>query len=136
MTPTIDCPTDQPKTYAQLLVQYQPQLITTEAENEAMLAVVDQLMQRERTPSEDQLFELLVALIEKFEQEYYPIPDATPLEMLQFFMDSNGTRQVDLVGVIGSEGVVSEIVHGKRQISKNAAKALGEYFNVSYKLFL
>lgn len=136
MTLTTDCSTDQPKTYAQLLVQYEPRPITTEAENEAMLAVVDRLMQRDRTPNEDQLFDLLLVLIEKFEQEHYPIPDATPLEMLQFFMESNGTRQADLVGVIGSEGVVSEIVHGKRQISRNAAKALGEYFNVSYRLFL
>jgi HTH-type transcriptional regulator / antitoxin HigA len=41
-----------------------------------------------------------------------------------------------LVGVIGSSGVVSEVINGKRSISKAQAKALGEYFKVSPSLFI
>ncbi|MDJ0688615.1 MAG: hypothetical protein QNJ41_08900 [Xenococcaceae cyanobacterium MO_188.B32] len=44
--------------------------------------------------------------------------------------------QADLVGVIGSSGVVSEVVNGKRSISKAQAKALREYFKVSPSLFI
>jgi HTH-type transcriptional regulator/antitoxin HigA len=51
-------------------------------------------------------------------------------------MESSGTRQADLVGIIGSSGVVSEVVNGKRAISKAQAKALGEYFNLSPSLFI
>ena len=51
-------------------------------------------------------------------------------------MESSGTRQIDLVGIIGSSGVVSEIVNGKRGISKAQAKALSEYFKVSSSLFI
>jgi HTH-type transcriptional regulator/antitoxin HigA len=40
------------------------------------------------------------------------------------------------VGVIGSSGVVSEVVNGKRMISKTQAKALGQYFNLSPSLFI
>jgi HTH-type transcriptional regulator / antitoxin HigA len=40
------------------------------------------------------------------------------------------------VGIIGSKGVVSEVVNGKRSISKAQAKALGEFFNVSPLLFI
>ncbi|MFP4411849.1 helix-turn-helix domain-containing protein, partial [Coleofasciculus sp.] len=47
-----------------------------------------------------------------------------------------GTRQADLVGVIGSSGVVSEVVNGKRFISKAQAKALGDYFQISPALFI
>ena len=51
-------------------------------------------------------------------------------------MEASSTRQSDLVGVIGSSGVVSEIVNGKRAISKAQAKALGEYYKVSPSLFI
>ena len=62
--------------------------------------------------------------------------ESAPYEILQHLMESSGTRQADLVGVIGSSGVVSEVVNGKRSISKAQAKALGEYFKVSSSLFI
>jgi HTH-type transcriptional regulator/antitoxin HigA len=51
-------------------------------------------------------------------------------------MEASDTRQADLVGIIGSSGVVSEVVNGKRSISKAQAKALGDYFKVSPSLFI
>jgi HTH-type transcriptional regulator / antitoxin HigA len=51
-------------------------------------------------------------------------------------MEAQGLKQIDLVKVIGSKGGVSEIVNGKRAISKSQAKALGEFFNVSPALFI
>ncbi|MEG4306995.1 hypothetical protein [Microcoleus sp. D3_18a_C4] len=51
-------------------------------------------------------------------------------------MESSGTCQADLVGIIGSSGVVSEVVNGKRAISKAQAKALGDYFKISRSLFI
>lgn len=78
----------------------------------------------------------MVTLIEAYETENYPMDEATPNEILQHLMESNGTRQADLVGVIGSSGVVSEVVNGKRSISKAQAKALGNYFKVSSSLFI
>ncbi|CCQ70249.1 hypothetical protein CWATWH0402_443, partial [Crocosphaera watsonii WH 0402] len=58
--------------YKQLLTQYQPKLIRTEAENEEALLVIEDLMNRpQRTPEEDELYELLVFLVEKFETEFY-----------------------------------------------------------------
>ena len=57
-----------PDKYIQLLVQYQPKLIKTEAENERALAIVEDLMHRQnRSLEENELYELLIALIEKFE---------------------------------------------------------------------
>jgi HTH-type transcriptional regulator / antitoxin HigA len=61
----------------------------------------------------------------------------TPHEFLQHLMDSKGIQQVDLVGVLSpSSGLISSIVNGKRQISKEQAKKLGEYFKVSPGLFI
>ncbi len=62
--------------------------------------------------------------------------ESTPHEILQHLMEASSTRQADLVGLIGSSGVVSEIVNGKRSISKAQAKALGDYFKVSSSLFI
>ncbi len=59
-----------------------------------------------------------------------------PHELLQHLMESSHTRKADLVGLISSRGVVSEVVNGKRAISKAQAKTLGEFFKVSPGLFI
>jgi HTH-type transcriptional regulator / antitoxin HigA len=56
--------------------------------------------------------------------------------MLQYLMESSGKKQSDLVGVITASGIVSEVVNGKRAISKSQAKKLGEIFKVSPSLFI
>jgi HTH-type transcriptional regulator / antitoxin HigA len=56
--------------------------------------------------------------------------------MLQYLLQTSGKKQADLVGVIGSSGVVSEVVNGKHSISKLQAKKLGELFQVSPSLFI
>ena len=64
--------TFNPEKYKELLFNYQPKIIRTETENEKALAIVEELMHRKnRTPEEEDLYELLITLIEKFEQEYY-----------------------------------------------------------------
>ncbi len=61
---------------------------------------------------------------------------ASPLEVLLHLMEKNEIKQADLVGKVGSSGVVSEIINGKRGISKAQAKALGEIFHVSPSVFI
>ncbi len=129
--------TFSPESYASLLAQYQPKVIETESDNDAAIALAEELEHRpNRTPEEDVLLELLVTLIEKFEEEHYPLPEADPQSMLLHLMEARELKQEDLIGVIGSRGVVSEVVNGKRSISKAQAKALGEFFHVSPALFL
>ena len=74
--------------------------------------------------------------IEKFEDEHYPIPPSTPQQVLLHLMEANRIKQENLIGVIGSRGVVSEVVNGKRSISKAQAKALAEFFSVDVGLFI
>ena len=54
--------------YGDLLAQHQPKVIETEAENEATITLAESLEHRQRTPEEDALLELLIILIEKFEE--------------------------------------------------------------------
>ena len=124
-------------TYSQLLVEFQPKVITTEAEYERNLEIVEKLMAcKNRTPEQTAILQLLVTLIEEFENKHYPIEQAPPHAVLQHLMEAREIKQADLVGIVGSKGVVSEIVNGKRTISKTQAKVLGKFFNVSPALFI
>lgn len=123
--------------YGALLAEVQPKLITTEEENEKALLVVEKLMHSQnRTIEENQLLALLVVLIERFEDEHYQLNSSTPHSMLSHLIEARGIKQSDLIGVIGSKGVVSEVVNGKRAISKAQSKALGKFFGVSPALFI
>ena len=113
-----------------------PRLIKNEADYQHALSTVESMMSQDLSKDESELFDLLVNLIDQYEEVHYPVDDADPQAMLQFFMEQRGLRQADLVGVIGSSGVVSEVVQGKREISKQQARSLGELFSVDYTLFL
>ena len=129
--------TFNPDKYKELLSQYQPKIIRTEAENEKALAIVEELMHRHnRTPEEDELYELLITLIEQFELEYYaPGVTATPHSLLLFLMEQRALKPVDLVGIVGDEAGVYELVNGQRDISKEQALILGSFFHVEPSLF-
>jgi HTH-type transcriptional regulator / antitoxin HigA len=123
--------------YRNLLAEVAPAVIETEEEYDRLLAVAERLtFAKNRSPEEQALHKLLVVLIETYEAENYPVEQPTPHDILRHLMEASGTRQADLVGIIGSSGVVSEIVNGKRSISKAQAKALGDYFKVSPSLFI
>jgi HTH-type transcriptional regulator / antitoxin HigA len=130
--------TFNPSTYIQLLSEAIPKVITTDEECDRALAIVEPLhFKKSLSPEEDALYDLLVMLIEAYEEKAYPMPFSPPHEVLQHILESSGTRQTDLVELgIGSSGVVSEIVNGKRAISKEQAKKLGDRFKVSPSLFI
>ncbi|MEM9540214.1 MAG: transcriptional regulator [Cyanobacteria bacterium P01_E01_bin.42] len=129
--------TFNPKTYHDLLISVTPKEIATEEEYDRLLSAAEKLIfSKHRSTEQKELLKLLTILIEKYEAENYPMEESSPHEVLQYLMEASGTRQADLVGVIGSSGVVSEIVNGKRSISKAQAKALGDRFCVSPSLFI
>ncbi len=127
--------------YGLLLMETLPSVISSEKELERLTEEVDRLMtkgikQGELSPEEERLLELLAVLIETYEDEHYPIPDLSPIEVLKFLMEERGLKQSDLLHIFGSSGITSEVVNGKRSISKAQAKKLAEYFKVSVELFI
>ncbi len=124
--------------YSELLSQYQPKLIRTEADNERALEIVEALMQRcDRSPEENELYDLLIVLIEKFEQEFYqPGSQSNPHSMIQFLIEQQGLSTRDLVPVLGSEPVVAEMLSGDRDLSITQIKALGTLFKVDPGVFI
>ncbi|NJN12725.1 MAG: transcriptional regulator [Richelia sp. RM2_1_2] len=129
--------TFNPESYGKLLAKYQPKTIITEEENEQALKLAQSLEHRpHRTPEEDVLLELLVTLIEKFEETHYPILQGTPHSMLMHLMDARDITDEALVDVIGSLEIVREIINGDRTINKTEAEALANYFHVDVSLFI
>jgi HTH-type transcriptional regulator/antitoxin HigA len=128
-----------PRLYARLLAQRLPTVVRTEKENEEMLAAIWELMRKGEdnlSAEELALLELMSVLVERFEEEHYPIPDSPPHRILQHLMESRNTKQADLVPILGGRGRVSELVNGKRAISKAQAKALAAFFHISAEVFL
>lgn len=132
MTNTFDA-----KSYTELLVRYQPKPIATEAENEQAIALAQELEHRSpRTVEEDVFLELLLVLIEKFEEENYPIPTVNYSSMVQHLMEARDLEESDLIPILGSATVVSEILMNERQIKHDEARKLAEFFRVEMDLFL
>ena len=91
------------------------------------------MFKEELTVEEETLLSLWGLL---YESKYYPDPEVTPRDVLLHLIEVREIKQVKLVGIIGSKGVVSEVVNGKRAISKAQAKALGEFFNINPSVFI
>lgn len=102
--------------YRRLLARFTPKVIETAAEHEA--ALVSDLISR---------FE---------EKSKTPMPDAQPLDILKELMMANDLKAIDLAELLGGRSRVSEILSGKRSISKEQAKRLGTYFRLSPAAFL
>ncbi|MDQ2977063.1 MAG: transcriptional regulator [Acidobacteriota bacterium] len=124
--------------YKRLLSQTMPVVIETEEENERMLAIVEKLMEKgeKLSPEEEKILKLFARLIEDFEQRYYHPKEAEPLEVLQHLMEARGVRQTHLWKLFGSKGVASEVLSGKRGVSKTQARALADFFHVPADLFI
>ena len=133
MTLTFD-----PIHYSELLFQYQPKIIKTEAENEKALSLVEQLMhQKNRSPEEDALYDLLVVLIEKFECEFYePGISSTPKSMLEFLMEQQQVTAIELVPILGSVTIANGLIAGDREMTINQVKQLAKVFGVEPNVFL
>ena len=123
--------------YTDLLSQVTPKVIETEAEYEQTLAVVESFaFNQNRTAEQTALYKLLVLLVEAYESEYYPISEASPIDVLNHILEASDTKPADLVGLIGSSSVVAEIVNGTRAINEAEAKILSDRFKVSPSLFI
>jgi HTH-type transcriptional regulator / antitoxin HigA len=125
--------------YGRLLLRVLPVVIQTEEEYDRIDAEVGNLLKKghnKLAPEERALFELLTKLIEDYDAQHYSFPQSQPHERLRALMEHNELTQADLLPIFKSRGYISEVLNGKRAISKRIAKALGERFSVSADLFI
>ena len=127
------------KRYGRLLVRALPTVIKSQEENNRVLAIIEDLMAKGEghlTPEEDALLELLIDLVHDFEEKHYPLRSGTPQQMIAFLLEQRGLKPSDLWPVLGSKSRVSEMLSGKRAISKDQARKLAAFFHVGVELFI
>jgi HTH-type transcriptional regulator/antitoxin HigA len=93
-------------------------IIKSEKEYKAMLRRVEELMDAAPGSPEEEELELLGLLVETYEQEHYSIDLPDPVETIKFFMDQKGLCNADMVRYFGHISKVSEVLNGKRSLSK------------------
>ncbi len=113
------------------MTKYNPKIIKTEAEYEVMLARIEEIFDaRLNTPEGDEL-ELLTLLVERYEETEFPIDLPTPIEAIRFRMEQMGMQQKDLAPYFGSQAKVSEVLHGRRDLSISMMRKLKEGLGIS-----
>ena len=90
---------------------------------------------QEGTPEADEM-EILVTLIEAYENKHFPISAEDPIEAIKFRKEQQGLTQKDLEPFIGSSGRVSEVLNHKRGLSLPMVKRLHEGLNIPYESLL
>jgi len=124
--------------YRRLLDESLPVAIRTEEEYRRLLGTAANLMEKPEddiTEEEGRLLEMLGILIEEYENRAHPLPKAKPHKMLAYLLKEKGMKPSDLWAVL-PKSRVSEILNGKRSISKAQAKQFAELLRVPVDLFL
>jgi HTH-type transcriptional regulator/antitoxin HigA len=103
--------------------------IKTEADYQAALEEVENLFEAAPDTPEGDRLEVLVTLIEAYEEKHYSIPKPDPIEAILYYMESRGLTRRDLQPYIGSRARVSEVLNRKRPLTmemiRNLHKGLG-----------
>ena len=101
-----------------------PKVIRSEADYEAALGRIDELFEATPgTPEGDEL-DLMVTLVELYEDRAHPMDLPDPIAAIRFRMDQQGLKQKDLIPYIGSASKVSEVLSRKRDLSLGMIRSL------------
>lgn len=111
-------------------------VIKTETEYDEALKRVEGLMDAEPGSPEEEELELWGLLVEHYEQEHYPIAPPTPLGAIEFFMDQKGLTHADMVQYLGSPSKVSEVLNGRRELSKTMIRKLVKGLGIPSEILL
>ena len=127
--------------YKQRIGNILPRAVQDEAEYDRLTEILRTLGEQEAeqglSPEEEGLVDLLLALTEAYEEKNRKgYSSSSPLDYLKAAMEHKGLKQADMLPLLGSSGVTSEVLSGKRQLSKRQALNLAEFFHVDVGLFL
>jgi HTH-type transcriptional regulator/antitoxin HigA len=122
---------------AEMIEHGAPHVIHSEEELVGYTAELERLTSIENpSASEIDAIELLSFLIEKYEDEHYPVPVATPMEVVRFLLDQNNLKQRDISDLFGGESGVSMFLSGQRKLTIPQIQGLSARFHVTTDVFL
>ena len=111
-------------------------MIRTEEDLKWALKEVDRLGDAEPGSPEADHLEILTILIEKYENDHFPMDTPDPVDMILFTMEQRKLKQKDLIPYIGSASKVSEVLSRKRQINIRMARALHKGLGIPAEVFM
>ena len=97
---------------------------------------LERVFQADEDTAEADERDILVTLIEAYENKHYPISPPDPIEAIKFRMEQQGLTARDLEAFIGSSGRVSEILNKQRPLSLRMVKRLHNGLNIPYESLL
>jgi HTH-type transcriptional regulator/antitoxin HigA len=124
--------------YDHLLLEMRPRPIRSQSAYRRVLGHVERLMGKpELSRPESEMVELLSTLIEQYEAVEYPTPDCSPAEMLEHLLEVRALSKAQLARDAGiPRSVITNVLAGRRAISKATAVKLARYFRVPLHLFV
>jgi HTH-type transcriptional regulator / antitoxin HigA len=111
-------------------------LIHSEVQLEQVQAVIDALIDKGNlTSDEKDDLDALGTLVYDYEQTLEPFPDIYGIELLKVLIEERALKQKDLVPVFRTESIISEVLHGRRQLTSRHIQELAAFFHVSPAAF-
>jgi HTH-type transcriptional regulator/antitoxin HigA len=122
---------------ADMIAHGAPHVIHNDTELDAYTKALFQLTALENpSSSEEEAIELLTLLVERYEQEQYPIPEADPASVVRFLIEQQGLTQRDLIPQFGSESAVSMFLSGQRKVTLDQVRKLSDRFQLPVDVFI
>jgi HTH-type transcriptional regulator/antitoxin HigA len=138
MTKTYATPKPLIDRYLDLVRAFPLRPIHTDAELDQAVAMIDSLIDRdELDPDEQDYLDVLADQVEKYESEQHHLPAVSEADMLRHLIEARGITQLKLstdTGIV--ESTISNILSGKRGMSRNHIAVLANYFKVSPAVFI
>ena len=127
----------QPNTYCHLVKEFPLTRIVDAGHLSEASAMIDRLLGRDLDDGKQAYLDALTGLIESYEDEHEPIPDASESDVLRELMRSNGLNQQKVAKVVGiSQSTISAVLSGARSLTKRQVISLAKFFRVSPAAFL
>ncbi len=100
---------------------------------EQALTLVDRLWNANPNTEEGDILDILVTLVEAYENKNFPILPPDPIEAIRFRMEQMGLEKSDIVSILGGENRVSEILNRKRKLNLKMIRNLHDKLNIPYE---
>jgi HTH-type transcriptional regulator/antitoxin HigA len=126
-----------PESYFRMVEQLPLTHIADEGQAADAQEMIDQLLQRDLDPGEQAYLDALTDLVETYEDEHVPIPDASEADVLRGLMTSNELSQPVLAKQVGiAQSTISAVLKGSRSLTKKQVVTLAKFFHVEPGAFL
>jgi HTH-type transcriptional regulator / antitoxin HigA len=110
--------------------------IHTETDHEAALREIERLWDAADNSPDAAKLEVLAILVEDYEKRRWPVPQASPLEILRYAVSDMGRSQSELAALIGSRARASELLSGKRRLTLEQARKISAAWRIPAELLI